>query len=136
MEGSGRMVVTAVGVNSQTGIIMTLLGAAKSAVEEERKAAKKEGKSRVENPFHHSYFEHDHKILISFPKISFLEKKSRRKSKASGKFKILKIQHTSARMFVCTVQEDHKNACKIQGCVCFKIQNLPFGFTVLNFLCF
>ncbi|TMS39882.1 hypothetical protein L596_006341 [Steinernema carpocapsae] len=30
MEGSGKMVVTAVGVNSQTGIIMTLLGAAKS----------------------------------------------------------------------------------------------------------
>ena len=44
MEGSGRMLVTAVGVNSQTGIIMTLLGAAKTAVEEERKAAKKEGK--------------------------------------------------------------------------------------------
>ena len=30
MEGSGRMVVTAVGLNSQTGIIMTLLGATKS----------------------------------------------------------------------------------------------------------
>uniref|UniRef100_A0A915ACR4 Calcium-transporting ATPase n=1 Tax=Parascaris univalens TaxID=6257 RepID=A0A915ACR4_PARUN len=29
MEGSGRMVITAVGVNSQTGIIMTLLGATK-----------------------------------------------------------------------------------------------------------
>ena len=27
MEGSGRMVVTAVGVNSQTGIIFSLLGA-------------------------------------------------------------------------------------------------------------
>uniref|UniRef100_A0A1I7Y0Y4 Calcium-transporting ATPase n=1 Tax=Steinernema glaseri TaxID=37863 RepID=A0A1I7Y0Y4_9BILA len=43
MEGSGKMLVTAVGVNSQTGIIMTLLGAAKTAVEEERKAAKREG---------------------------------------------------------------------------------------------
>ncbi|KAK6111371.1 calcium-translocating P-type ATPase PMCA-type [Brugia pahangi] len=43
MEGSGKMVVTAVGVNSQTGIIMTLLGAAKDVVEEERKAAKREG---------------------------------------------------------------------------------------------
>uniref|UniRef100_A0A0N5A725 Calcium-transporting ATPase n=1 Tax=Parastrongyloides trichosuri TaxID=131310 RepID=A0A0N5A725_PARTI len=42
MEGSGKMVVTAVGVNSQTGIIMTLLGAAKNVVEEERKAAKRE----------------------------------------------------------------------------------------------
>ncbi|XP_008103403.1 plasma membrane calcium-transporting ATPase 2 isoform X3 [Anolis carolinensis] len=37
MEGSGRMVVTAVGVNSQTGIIFTLLGAG----EEEEKKDKK-----------------------------------------------------------------------------------------------
>lgn len=34
------MLVTAVGVNSQTGIIMTLLGAAKKVAEEERKADK------------------------------------------------------------------------------------------------
>ncbi|KAM9759904.1 plasma membrane calcium-transporting ATPase 2 isoform 1-T4 [Menidia menidia] len=40
MEGSGRMVVTAVGVNSQTGIIFTLLGA---GVEEEEKKEKKGG---------------------------------------------------------------------------------------------
>ncbi|KAM8793685.1 plasma membrane calcium-transporting ATPase 3 [Eudromia elegans] len=38
MEGSGRMVVTAVGVNSQTGIIFTLLGA--GGEEEERKEKK------------------------------------------------------------------------------------------------
>ncbi|KAH0630073.1 hypothetical protein JD844_012674, partial [Phrynosoma platyrhinos] len=38
MEGSGRMVVTAVGVNSQTGIIFTLLGA--GADEEEKKDKK------------------------------------------------------------------------------------------------
>lgn len=37
MEGSGRMLVTAVGVNSQTGIIFTLLGAG----EEEEKKDKK-----------------------------------------------------------------------------------------------
>lgn len=43
MEGSGKMLVTAVGVNSQTGIIMSLLGAAKDVVEQERKAAKREG---------------------------------------------------------------------------------------------
>jgi len=30
MEGSGRMVITAVGINSQSGIIMTLLGATAS----------------------------------------------------------------------------------------------------------
>lgn len=29
MEGSGKMIITAVGVNSQTGIIMTLLGGGK-----------------------------------------------------------------------------------------------------------
>ncbi|XP_056585414.1 plasma membrane calcium-transporting ATPase 3a isoform X4 [Triplophysa dalaica] len=39
MEGSGKMVVTAVGVNSQTGIIFTLLGA--GDVEEEKKDCKK-----------------------------------------------------------------------------------------------
>ncbi|KAM3844127.1 plasma membrane calcium-transporting ATPase 3 isoform 2-T2 [Vipera latastei] len=38
MEGSGRMVITAVGVNSQTGIIFTLLGA---GGEEEEKKEKK-----------------------------------------------------------------------------------------------
>lgn len=40
MEGSGRMLVTAVGINSQTGIIMSLLGAAKKIEQEERKADK------------------------------------------------------------------------------------------------
>uniref|UniRef100_A0A096M3G9 Calcium-transporting ATPase n=1 Tax=Poecilia formosa TaxID=48698 RepID=A0A096M3G9_POEFO len=43
MEGSGRMVVTAVGVNSQTGIIFTLLGA---GVEEEEKKEKKVAESQ------------------------------------------------------------------------------------------
>uniref|UniRef100_A0A672NGH6 Calcium-transporting ATPase n=1 Tax=Sinocyclocheilus grahami TaxID=75366 RepID=A0A672NGH6_SINGR len=38
MEGSGRMLVTAVGVNSQTGIIFTLLGAGEG--EEEKKEKK------------------------------------------------------------------------------------------------
>uniref|UniRef100_A0AAR2LSB8 Calcium-transporting ATPase n=1 Tax=Pygocentrus nattereri TaxID=42514 RepID=A0AAR2LSB8_PYGNA len=42
MEGSGRMVVTAVGLNSQTGIIFTLLGA---GGEEEEKKVKKEKKT-------------------------------------------------------------------------------------------
>ncbi|XP_041955243.1 plasma membrane calcium-transporting ATPase 3-like isoform X1 [Alosa sapidissima] len=43
MEGSGRMVVTAVGVNSQTGIIFTLLGAGEAEEEKEKKEPKKEG---------------------------------------------------------------------------------------------
>ncbi|NWV27584.1 AT2B1 ATPase, partial [Origma solitaria] len=36
MEGSGRMVVTAVGVNSQSGIIFTLLGATGDDEEDKR----------------------------------------------------------------------------------------------------
>lgn len=47
MEGSGKMVVTAVGVNSQSGIIFTLLGAGEDEDEEEEKEEKKkEKKSR------------------------------------------------------------------------------------------
>ncbi|XP_058860825.1 plasma membrane calcium-transporting ATPase 3-like isoform X4 [Acipenser ruthenus] len=40
MEGSGRMVVTAVGLNSQTGIIFTLLGAGGDEEEKKLKKAK------------------------------------------------------------------------------------------------
>lgn len=40
MEGSGRMVVSAVGLNSQTGIIFTLLGA--GSEDEEKKVKKGE----------------------------------------------------------------------------------------------
>lgn len=45
MEGSGRMVVTAVGVNSQTGIIFTLLGAGEG--DEEKKVKK----GKIHKPF-------------------------------------------------------------------------------------
>ncbi|CAL1300144.1 unnamed protein product [Larinioides sclopetarius] len=44
MEGSGKMLVTAVGVNSQAGIIFTLLGAARTEDNEQKKKAKKEAK--------------------------------------------------------------------------------------------
>ncbi|XP_061470211.1 plasma membrane calcium-transporting ATPase 3 isoform X5 [Rhineura floridana] len=47
MEGSGRMVITAVGVNSQTGIIFTLLGA--GGEEEEKKDKKGKQDGAVEN---------------------------------------------------------------------------------------
>uniref|UniRef100_A0A6G1SG14 Calcium-transporting ATPase n=1 Tax=Aceria tosichella TaxID=561515 RepID=A0A6G1SG14_9ACAR len=46
MEGSGRMLVTAVGVNSQAGIIFALLGAAQSKDDEDKKAAKKAKKAK------------------------------------------------------------------------------------------
>ncbi|XP_039217275.1 plasma membrane calcium-transporting ATPase 3 isoform X4 [Crotalus tigris] len=42
MEGSGRMVITAVGVNSQTGIIFTVLGAGGEEEEKKEKKAKKQ----------------------------------------------------------------------------------------------
>ncbi|XP_007238089.3 plasma membrane calcium-transporting ATPase 2 isoform X5 [Astyanax mexicanus] len=42
MEGSGRMMVTAVGVNSQTGIIFTLLGAGGEEEEKKEKKVKKQ----------------------------------------------------------------------------------------------
>jgi len=38
MEGSGKMVVVAVGVNSQSGIIFALLGASENAEEEQTAA--------------------------------------------------------------------------------------------------
>lgn len=41
MEGSGKMLVTAVGVNSQTGIIFALLGA--SNIDQKEKKKKKKG---------------------------------------------------------------------------------------------
>ena len=44
MEGSGRMVVTAVGINSQAGIIFTLLGA---AVDQEQADAKQRKKGNT-----------------------------------------------------------------------------------------
>ncbi len=40
MEGSGRMVVSAVGLNSQTGIIFTLLGAGDEEVKKVKKGEK------------------------------------------------------------------------------------------------
>uniref|UniRef100_A0A8C5JHA6 Calcium-transporting ATPase n=1 Tax=Junco hyemalis TaxID=40217 RepID=A0A8C5JHA6_JUNHY len=43
MEGSGRMVVTAVGINSQTGIIFTLLGAGGEGDEEKKVKKGKKG---------------------------------------------------------------------------------------------
>ncbi|XP_036806858.1 plasma membrane calcium-transporting ATPase 2 isoform X3 [Oncorhynchus mykiss] len=50
MEGSGRMLVTAVGVNSQTGIIFTLLGAGEPVEEEKKKekVKKQDGAAAME----------------------------------------------------------------------------------------
>jgi len=49
MEGSGKMLVTAVGINSQAGIIFTLLGAAAEEHDAESKKKKKEAKKARKN---------------------------------------------------------------------------------------
>ncbi|XP_063303182.1 plasma membrane calcium-transporting ATPase 1 isoform X4 [Pelobates fuscus] len=50
MEGSGKMVVTAIGINSQTGIIFTLLGAGENEEEKEKKDKKsKKQDGTIEN---------------------------------------------------------------------------------------
>ncbi|KAJ6651579.1 hypothetical protein lerEdw1_020820 [Lerista edwardsae] len=49
MEGSGRIVVTAVGINSQTGIIFTLLGAGGDEEDEKKEKEKKEKKSKKQD---------------------------------------------------------------------------------------
>lgn len=49
MEGSGKMVVTAVGVNSQSGIIFTLLGAGDEGDNEDKKDKKKEERKRKDS---------------------------------------------------------------------------------------
>uniref|UniRef100_A0A8C7U105 Calcium-transporting ATPase n=1 Tax=Oncorhynchus mykiss TaxID=8022 RepID=A0A8C7U105_ONCMY len=46
MEGSGKILITAVGVNSQTGIIFTLLGAGEDEDDDEEEKAEKERKKR------------------------------------------------------------------------------------------
>lgn len=53
MEGSGKMVVTAVGVNSQTGIIFTLLGSTEEEDddEEEKKKEKEEKKKQRKSQY-------------------------------------------------------------------------------------
>lgn len=53
MEGSGKMVVTAVGINSQAGIIMALLGATETEKGEgDKGAAKQNGKGNDDTMSH------------------------------------------------------------------------------------
>ena len=50
MEGSGKVVVTAVGINSQAGIIFALLGAVEEQADKEEKKRAKEGASHASMP--------------------------------------------------------------------------------------
>lgn len=63
MEGSGKMLVTAVGVNSQAGIIFTLLGA---AVDEQEAEIKKMKKGMVFNFLRSSCCKINVELLIYF----------------------------------------------------------------------
>ena len=49
MEGSGKVLVTAVGINSQAGIIFALLGAVEDEANKEDKIRKKKGRTIVFN---------------------------------------------------------------------------------------
>uniref|UniRef100_UPI00358F3D1B plasma membrane calcium-transporting ATPase 2-like n=2 Tax=Myxine glutinosa TaxID=7769 RepID=UPI00358F3D1B len=49
MEGSGRMLVAAVGINSQTGIIFALLGAVEEDEEKEKEEKKKDKKGKKQD---------------------------------------------------------------------------------------
>lgn len=65
MEGSGKMVVTAVGINSQAGIIFTLLGAAVDEQEAEIKKMKKGTFKRGQTTCFIFRFEHIYLNLTS-----------------------------------------------------------------------
>lgn len=58
MEGSGKMLVTAVGVNSQTGIIFTLLGAGEDDDEDDEEKKEKEEKKKQKKSLWHSWLRH------------------------------------------------------------------------------
>jgi len=47
MEGSGKMVVTAVGMNSQAGIIVALLGATTNEIDNATASDNNTGKHRI-----------------------------------------------------------------------------------------
>ena len=55
MEGSGKVVVTAVGINSQAGIIFTLLGAVEDEASKEEKKRKKAGNFQRQHHFSDLY---------------------------------------------------------------------------------
>ena len=50
MEGSGKMVVVAVGKNSQSGIILTLLGATKETKQEKKDRKKNAANKSINLP--------------------------------------------------------------------------------------
>ncbi|XP_076362615.1 plasma membrane calcium-transporting ATPase 2-like isoform X3 [Tachypleus tridentatus] len=74
MEGSGKMMVTAVGINSQAGIIFTLLGAASTETPEEKKIRKKEEKMKKQKKnsaaFHKDIYNNKELSPLAIPVLS------------------------------------------------------------------
>uniref|UniRef100_A0A0K0EKG1 Calcium-transporting ATPase n=1 Tax=Strongyloides stercoralis TaxID=6248 RepID=A0A0K0EKG1_STRER len=93
MEGSGRMVLTGVGVNSQTGIIMALLGATgKDKKEEEEKAVPhSENLSNIKTPPYPEIENGGKKKKLSNASMNE-ENVSKHKSVLQGKLSALAIQ--------------------------------------------
>lgn len=67
MEGSGKMLVTAVGVNSQTGIIFTLLGAGEDDDDDEEERKKKEEKKKDKKSRSLNVFFHLSSLAVNWP---------------------------------------------------------------------
>lgn len=74
MEGSGRMVVSAVGLNSQTGIIFTLLGASENTEE------KKVKKSKIRDKACHTCLKNHEGHTRTHKCVKFWEESSSRKT--------------------------------------------------------
>uniref|UniRef100_A0AAY4DZX5 Calcium-transporting ATPase n=1 Tax=Denticeps clupeoides TaxID=299321 RepID=A0AAY4DZX5_9TELE len=73
MEGSGRMVVTAVGLNSQTGIIFTLLGAGGDDEEKKVKKGERIDTSHLPNakPLHQPFLSNLLEVSLAHGKMHF-----------------------------------------------------------------
>lgn len=100
MEGSGKMVVTAVGVNSQTGIIFTLLGSSEDddEDEEEKKKEKEEKKKQKKSQYpHYLYY---YKLLLMFLLIILNPKNSWSVSLVIGGFNSIDIIWTVILRFL------------------------------------
>uniref|UniRef100_A0AC35GDQ2 Cation-transporting P-type ATPase N-terminal domain-containing protein n=1 Tax=Panagrolaimus sp. PS1159 TaxID=55785 RepID=A0AC35GDQ2_9BILA len=96
MEGSGRMLVTAVGIHSQTGIIMTLLGAAGSKDEKKDKKASKSNRAKRSADFNDAHKAEngasESLLLTDETKKETKDKKKKEKSVLQAKLTNLAIQ--------------------------------------------
>lgn len=95
MEGSGRMVVSAVGINSQAGIIFALLGAAQDEDDEQRKKMKK-GKLEFLANLLFCFASFTFVSFLTITKFHFQKPKRRAKRKAL----VLLVRQFPNRIFV------------------------------------